>query len=290
MKHTELNWPASDGLPLFAQSWEPEGSPKAVLCLVHGLGEHTGRYAHVARALTAAGYAIVGSDLRGHGKSEGQRGHTPSYDMLLADIGLLMDQTATRYGDPPRFLYGHSLGGNLVLNSALRRAKTLSGGATRPDDTRPAGVIATSPWLGLAFAPPPWKHGLARLMDRLWPAFSTPSGLETTGLSRDPKIAQAYLADPLVHDRVSARLGASLIEAGNWAVERASELDLPLLLMHGTADRLTSAPTSQRFADRADGSVTLKLWDGFFHELHNEPEQEDVIAFMIDWLHDHTPA
>ncbi|HRI56124.1 MAG TPA: lysophospholipase, partial [Anaerolineae bacterium] len=186
----------------------------------------------------------------------------------------VLAQAEQRFPGKPRFLYGHSLGGNEVLNYALRR---------RPDL---AGVVSTSPGLRTAFQPPALQLAAGRLMNRIWPAFTMPNGLELAAISRDPAVVAAYQADPLVHDRLSARLGMSLLESGEWAIAHAAEFPLPLLLMHGTADRLTSAPASQQFAAQAP-NCTLKLWEGLYHETHNEPEKEEVIGFVVDWLQRH---
>ncbi|HSN75087.1 MAG TPA: lysophospholipase [Anaerolineae bacterium] len=271
MKLTDVTWTSTDGLPLVGRCWEPEVEPRAVVCLVHGLGEHCGRYAHVAATLTDAGYAVLACDQRGHGRSGGKRGFIPSYDALMDDIGLLLTQAKERFPGKPRFLYGHSLGGNEVINYALRRKPDL------------AGVISTSPGLRTAFKPPAVQLTVGRLMNRLWPAFTMPNGLELAALSRDPAVIAAYQADPLVHDRLSARLGIELLESGEWAIAHAAEFPVPLLLMHGTADRLTSYQASQEFASQAP-NCTLKLWDGLYHETHNEPEKEEVIGFVTDWL------
>lgn len=267
---------SADGLLLVGRCWEPDGEPKAVVCLVHGLGEHCGRYAHVAAALNDAGYAVLASDERGHGRSEGKRGHIPSYDALMDDISLLLTQAAERYPGKPRFLYGHSLGGNEVLNYALRR---------RPDV---AGVVSTSPGLRPGFKPPALQLAAGRLMNRLWPAFTMPNSLEVDAFCRDPAVIAAYQADPLNHDRLSARLGIGLLEAGEWALAHAAEFPVPLLLMHGTTDRLTSPAASVEFASRAP-NCTLQLWEGFYHETHNDPEKDQVIAFMVRWLDEHMP-
>jgi alpha-beta hydrolase superfamily lysophospholipase len=170
------------------------------------------------------------------------------------------------------------LGGNLVLNYALRR---------RP---RLAGVIATSPLLRLAFQPPAVKVTLGRIMNSLWPAFSQASGLETKALSRDPEVVRVYENDPLVHDHVSARMFMSFYQAGLWALEHAAEFPLPLLIMHGSADRLTSAEASREFADHVPGDCTFKLWDGLYHETHNEPQKQEVFNFLLTWLKAHTPT
>lgn len=277
MAHEELSWPAHDGLDLYAQCWTPD-APRAVVGLIHGLGEHSGRYAHVAAALNRAGYAVLAFDLRGHGRSAGPRGHTPSYEALLADIDRLIEQVGQRFPGLPAFLYGHSLGGNLVLNHALRRRPAL------------AGVVATSPGLRLAFEPPPIKVALARVMNALLPAFVQPNGLEVAALSRDPQVVHDYTHDSLVHDRISARLFVGFFEAGRWALAHAAEMALPLLLVHGDADRICAVEGSREFAAQAPGDCSLQAWAGLYHETHNEPEKEQVLQFAIDWLDAHLPA
>jgi len=268
---TTWNFQSEDGITFFAREWKPD-SAKAVIALVHGHGEHIGRYEHVAEAMNAAGYAMTGFDLRGHGRSTGKRGHAPSYDALLDDVMRFLRQTAARFPDMPIFLYGHSLGGNLVINTALRRKPAVK------------GVIATGPWLRLAFEPPAAKISLAKTMQSILPGLLQSSGLETAALSHDEAVVRAYENDPLVHDKISARLFVVMYDAGLWALEHASELTLPMLLMHGSADRLTSADASREFAERAGEKVTLKIWDGAYHEIHNEPEKEDVFRTMIAWM------
>ena len=286
MQHIEFTRKSSDGLDFFFQGWQPEPAPRGVVCLVHGLGEHSGRYVHVAAALNAAGYAVLGFDLRGHGKSGGPRGHAPAYDTLMDDIGRLLDEAAARFPNLPRFLYGHSLGGNLVLNYALRRC---SGQALR-GNPQIAGVISTSPAIRTAIPPPALQLALGKLMYSIKPAMQMPNGLALDGLARDPEVIRAYASDPLVHNKISVRLALDMLQAGEWALAHAAEFPLPLLLVHGTADKLTSAAASQEFASRAGANCTLKLWEGFYHETHNEPEKAEVLGFMIDWLRAHTTS
>jgi acylglycerol lipase len=278
VQHAELGWQTSDGLQVFGQLWQPEVPARAVVCLVHGLGEHSGRYTHVAAALTEAGFGMLGFDLRGHGQSQGQRGHTPSWGILLDDIAQALEQGRERFGDCPQFLYGHSLGGTLVLNYGVRARPNL------------AGVIATGPLLRPAFDPSAWKLSLGRLMYKVWPGFSMNNELDTTGVSRDAAVVKAYVNDPLVHDRISARMALDMLECGEWLLQHASEFDLPLLLMHGGADRLCSPQAVREFADRVDGECTYHGWEGLYHEVHNEPEQRSVFQVMIDWLNAHTQA
>jgi len=272
MQHFEFGWQTEDGLRLYAQDWQPDTEPKAAVCLVHGLGEHSGRYAHLAASLNQAGYALLASDLRGHGKSEGQRGHTPSYEALLDDISQLLEEAAARCPDRPCFLYGHSLGGNLVIEYALQRRPPL------------AGVVATGTLFQPAFEPPAWKVTLGKIMYNLWPTLTMSNELDRQALSRDPEVVRAYNDDPLVHDRLSARLGMDMLQSGLWSLEHAAKFALPLLLMHGSADRLTSAQASREFAAQAGDGCTLRVWDGFYHEIHNEPEQGQVFAYLLEWL------
>lgn len=272
MKHSEFEFKTFDGLSLFGQSWQPEDRPRAVVCLVHGIGEHSGRYVHVADSLIQSGYALISFDLRGHGKSEGPRGHIPSYEAIMQDISSLLEVSNKKFPQSPFFLYGHSLGGNLVLNYVLRRQSHLK------------GVIATAPWLRLAFEPPAFKIALGKITNYIWPSFSQKSGLDTKALSRNLKVVHAYENDPLVHDRISARMFISFYQAGHWALEHALELPIPLLLMHGGADRLISVEASREFTGKITKNCTLKIWDGLYHEIHNEPEKEEVFKFLIDWL------
>jgi acylglycerol lipase len=273
-----LNWQTSDGLELYAQLWEPEQKPRGVVCLVHGLGEHCGRYGHLGTALTRAGYALSAYDLRGHGKSEGQRGHAPSWDALLDDIALSLDKARQRYPGTPQFLYGHSFGASLVLTYALQRQPQI------------AGVIATGPLLRPAFQPPAWKTALGKALYQLWPTFALNNEVDPKAVSRDPNVVEAYVNDPLVHDRVSARMGMDLLNKGTWALEHASEFKLPLLLMNGDADALCSPRCVGEFARSAGALCTYKAWPGLFHEIHNEPEQEQVFDYLISWLNEHTPS
>jgi len=270
MKIFESKREGNDGITFHIRTWEPEGKTKAIVALVHGIGEHAGRYENVARALTNAGYALAGYDLRGHGKSTGPRGHIPSYDALMDDIGAFISMLGEKYPGQPIFLYGHSLGGNQVINYALRRHPKI------------AGVIATGPWLKLSFQPSPFKVALGKFMNNIAPSLTQPSGLDTKGLSHDAEVVRLYDNDPLGHDRVSARLFVSGYEAGLWAFDHAPELALPLLLMHGGADPITSAEASRQFAEKAGKNVTLRIWDGMYHEIHNEPDQAEVFKVMIE--------
>lgn len=270
----ESEFQGADGISLFQRTWTPSGEARCIVCLVHGLGEHGRRYLELASAFSQASCGFVTFDLRGHGKSPGQRGHVPQYSLLLDDIDAFLKGIAGEHPGIPLLLYGHSLGGNLVLNYVLRRNPSL------------AGAIVTSP--GLAPTAPPSHVELlfGRLMAFVYPRFSMPNKLDLSGLSRDVIALEKYMRDPLVHDKISVKLGLEVLRAGQWAIAHASELSMPLLLMHGTADRITSAPATETFSRRAGALCKLKLWDGYYHELHNEPEKEAVFQYVLNWIDD----
>jgi alpha-beta hydrolase superfamily lysophospholipase len=278
MKTFEANLKSKDGIDLFVRGWEPENKPKAIVALIHGLGEHTGRYQHVARAMTDAGYVFAGFDLRGHGKSGGIRGHFPSWDAVLEDIKDFFIFLTQRYPNLPQFLYGHSLGGLIVLTYALKKKKGLK------------GVIASSAGLRSPTHEQKVKVMLAKALGSLAPAMLIPSGLDSTLLSHDPDVIRAYNNDPLVHDRISLGFGKDGLKATDYVWSHAHEFSVPLLLMHGAADRNTYPHGSADFAKLAaknNPDVTLKLWDGMYHEIHNEPEKQQVFQLIVDWLNRH---
>jgi len=272
VQHRESELTAGDGTRLFAQSWVPDADAIGAVAIVHGLGEHSGRYAEVAEALGRARYAVMGFDLRGHGRTGGQRGHVGNYGVLLDDIGLLIEKAPDLCGRLPVFLYGHSLGGNLVLNYALRRQPQI------------AGLVVASPLLRLTSAPPLWKRMLGRVMNRIGPRFSLQGRIDPQDLSHDPSAIRLLEQDPLVHRRVSARLGTAMLDTGQWALDNAGGLALPTLLMHGSADPVTSPDASAEFARRAGDKCAFRVWEGLYHELHWETKRDAVIQVIIDWL------
>lgn len=273
MKSLEITWKAHDGLDIFAQLWEPKViQPRAVVCLVHGLGEHSSRYAHVAEAFTKEGFILLASDLRGHGRSGGARGHISSIEDFMMDIEVLLEHAHTRYAGLPLFLYGHSLGGIQVLYYGLVRKPNVK------------GVIATSAGLHSALEKQVVKVVLAKVLGTLMPDASIASGLDPTTISRDEKVVQAYINDPLVHDKVSFGFGKIFLGVNKWILEHADDFSLPLLLMHGKNDKLAFSSSSIEFATPLKEKCTLVLWDGAFHELHNEPEQIEVFKTMTLWM------
>jgi alpha-beta hydrolase superfamily lysophospholipase len=275
MYHTDFNWrTGTDQLKIYGQVWQPMpgNEVKAVIALVHGMGEHSGRYRRFAEFLTQKGIAIISFDQRGHGKSQGKKGHITHYNQLLDGIDELLERTRLQFKDKPVFLYGHSMGGNLVLNYALKKPHKVK------------GLIVTGPLLRLAFEPPVIKVKLAYLMRNLYPAFTLATNLNTDHLSRDKDIVKAYAKDRLVHDRISSSFFINTYEAGLYALQHANELKVPTLLMHGGEDKITSADASEEFARKARVVCDFVRWDGMYHEIHNEPEKEAVLEQVSDWI------
>ncbi len=273
MPNEEFSWTTKDQLKLFAQAWTPEGEVKAVLALVHGLGEHSGRYQDVARTLNREGYALFGFDLRGHGRTEGPRGHF-SYTAALDDVDRLINEAQKLFPGKPVFLYGHSMGGNLVLYYAMKRMPTCL-----------LGIISTSPALGTAKPVPGWKILLARVMKGISPTMPMDNGMDLAGLSRNPNIIATYKSDPMVHPLISARLGWDLLQSGPWLVEHAAEFPpIPLLIMQGSADRIVDPAATKKFVKNVKGDITFQLWAGDYHELHNEPNRDEVFKVLLHWL------
>lgn len=263
---------AKDGTSLFTESWRVD-DPRAVVVLTHGHGEHTNRYLHVGRALTAAGCSAYAYDLRGHARSGGPRGHAPGYEAILDDLQNIIDWAQTENPGRRLFLYGHSTGGQITLNFALRR---------KPDV---AGVIASSAWLRLVFVPPPWKIALGRVLARVWPGFAIPKGLENTHMSHDLQWLEAQRYPELSCNVLTARMAVEFVAAGEDAIHRAPELALPLLMLHGSADDLTDPAATRLFCDRAGCTdKTYHLYDGLYHELHNETDRQTVLQDITSWL------
>ncbi len=272
MKKNSITIQTHDGLNLFYQSWEPDSAPRAVVCFLHGLGEHSNRYEHVAEFLVNNGFALHAIDLRGHGKSDGQRGHLRDIEDYFRDTDLLIQTAKQLLPDLPVFLYGHSLGAIIALCYTLSRKPSLQ------------GVVATNPGFSNALKKQKLKLFLAKALGPIFPTISIPTGLAAAEISRDPEVVQKYLQEPLVHGQSTLGWAANLLRATDWAPQHASEFNLPLLLMHGTADTIAYAIGSQEFAASVRSDCTLKLWDGLTHEIHNEPEKDQVLAYLKDWL------
>jgi alpha-beta hydrolase superfamily lysophospholipase len=262
---------------IFTQWWLPDGEPRAVVAIVHGYAEHSGRYTHLAAFLNARGYAVEALDLRGHGQSSGRRAFVGSFSEYLSDVARFLRAVHERHHGKPVFLLGHSMGGGIATLFVIAR---------KPDI---AGLILSGPALRVRSAPVGLKMRALRLLGKAVPTYSL-KPLPASAISRDPAVVEAYENDPLVY-RGGMRIGHGA--ASMRALERVQldmeEIDVPLLILHGTDDKLTSPEGSEELAERARSTdKTLKLYDGLYHEVFNEPEQETVMHDLAEWLDAHT--
>ena len=254
----------------YGRVWEAKKT-KAVVALVHGMGEHSGRYQHVAKKLTDDHFSVIAFDHFGHGKTTGKRGHNPSFDAVLESVSKTIEKAQELFPNKPIFLYGHSMGGNTVINYALRKSTTIT------------GIIATSPFLKLAFVPPRIKLAVGKLLQKIAPSITMGNELNANDISRDKIEVDKYINDPLVHDKISPNFSLTFIETGKWAIENAHKLKTPLFLLHGTSDKIIDYKGTQEFANNAD-NTTLKLYERGYHELQNDLCKEEMLQDVLIWL------
>lgn len=279
-QHTTGTLQTPDGITLHTESWLPDGPPKAAVLIVHGLAEHIGRYAHVAEYLVARGYAVYGLDHRTHGRSGGEpRVYITDFGRVLDDLKQYFDQVQAAQPGRKIFIYGHSMGSFLATAFTVRYQSEIaglisSGSPLHIEDTVPTSIIQISNLLKVV-AP---RLKLVKL--------------DLNSVSRDPAVIAAYNADPLVVNQpVRLGMAAGYQTAVAQLKQNLSQLRLPLLLLHGGADRITPASGSEQLYQAAQSSdKTLKIYPGLYHEIHNEPEQNTVFADIVTWLDGHVPA
>jgi alpha-beta hydrolase superfamily lysophospholipase len=278
-----------DGLRLHLRHWPAPVPARGTVQIVHGLGEHIGRYEHVAAALNAAGWDVIGHDQRGHGRSEGARGTIPHPDALLADLARVMDEWRRRPGQMDvmghagrrraHLLLGHSMGGLVAARFVAEGLAATPAGWQRGVD----GLVLSSPALEIPLAGA--QKLLLALLAPLAPRVRLANGLDPAWVSRDPAVVAAYRADPLVHDRVTPGLVRFMVDGGVFARAQAGAWRVPTLLMWAGADRCVVPAGSAAFAAAAPPAVLgAREWPGLFHEIFNEPEQAQVLAELTRWL------
>jgi len=271
-----------DGLTLRGRDWPVSGG-RGTIVLVHGLGEHVGRYEHVAASLNQRGWRVVGFDQRGHGASEGERGRLGAADDLLADLAPVLD-LAHAAAPRPLVLLGHSMGGTVA-------ARFVAGGleSPRPGWYRPVdALVLSSPALetGMSMA----QKAMLATIGPVTPNLAVGNGLKPEWISRDPAVVAAYVADPLVHDRIAPRLARFIVDGGDTVRALAARWTVPTLLLYAGSDRCVAPAGSAAFAASAPASVvTTHVFPALFHEIFNEPEKAQVLSVLGDWL-DTLPA
>lgn len=271
--HTEVIKTA-DGLQLFSQSWTPANPPRGHLLIVHGYAEHSSRYKHVAEFFTGEGFAVHTFDLRGHGRSGGKTAYVDRFDLYLKDLTAVLDHLKVSVGDTPIFLLGHSMGGAIVTLFVITR---------QPKRIR--GILLSGAALKVNEDISPLLQKVSGVVGAWLPKVKTIK-LDTKAMSRDPKVVEDYENDPLVyHGGTYARTGAELIRATKQIRANMEKFKLPVLIMHGTADRLTDPEGSKELERRAGSEdKRLELYNELYHELLNEPEQKQVMGDMLEWM------
>lgn len=264
---------ASDGTRLFYRRWQAASPARAVCLLVHGLSEHSGRYARLAQDLTARRFSVWAMDHRGHGRSDGKRGDCRSLGQFVEDLHRLVEEAARMEPSLPRLMVGHSLGGLIALSYAVQH----------PDRIKAAAV--SSPALRLAHPTDPLTVFVVENVARLRPATPFNNGVNPRMLSHDPEVVEEYVRDPLVHKVLTARCAVALRDAMRDSLHLAAQLKIPCLLLQAGADEICDAAAAAEFARAAsDGLLTFRRYDGLYHEIFNEVKRERVIEELCRWL------
>lgn len=275
MKHTEGTFIGFGGTHLFYQSWLPEANVQAVMVLVHGLGGHSSLFSSVAAYLVPQGFEVYAFDLRGHGRSPGQRGYINSWMEFREDLRAFLQEVQRQRSICPCILWGHSLGGTITLDYALRLHDGIQ------------GLIVTAPALANVSIPP-LKLFLGRSMSRVFPRFSLKLGIPRDMISQDAKILDAFTQDPLRHQYGSARLATEFFSTVDWIYNHASDLKIPLLIMHGSADRVTLPEGSRAFFQRVIFHDKEHYeYPGNYHDLYMENDYNEIFSDLDNWLERH---
>ncbi len=263
-----------EGIDLLVRRWSPEVTPRGVVQIVHGLGEHSGRYLRVAAALLDQGLAVIAWDHRGHGRSGGLRGHVDGFEQYSDDLRRVFDLGVSAWpGAFPRFIYGHSLGGLIALHARLDAP-----------DLPLRGMILSNPALREVLETPGWKRLLGRALSRLAPQIRLHTGLAPERISRDPAEVKAYAQDPLIHDLVSTRFYTSYVAAMTRVHDAPQGISLPTLWLISGSDRICDPEANRRFAAALGPTTTVREWAESYHEGHNDLQREEVAQAVRMWL------
>jgi acylglycerol lipase len=293
-RHEDGHREIAPGVSAYWQAWLPQDPARAVVVIVHGLHEHSARYAHVGARLAAAGLAVYAADHRGHGRSDGRRANIERMTLIVEDLNSFVRFAIERHPGLPVFMVGHSLGGLIALHYATEPGAT-EPGATELGATEPGalldGLVVSGPAVE-ALAGSALQRRLAGVLSTLVPNLGVVAIDADQKISRDPEVVRAYRADPLVYrGKVKARTGAEMLATMEGLPARLPRLSIPLLLLHGTDDRIC-APAGSAMVHEAVSSPdkTLRQYQGLYHEVFNEPEREAILTDLLSWLNQHLPA
>jgi acylglycerol lipase len=279
LDHAEGTFEGSGGIHLFEQSWRPKGAARGVLVIMHGLKDYSGHYAWVAEALVERGYAVYAFDLRGHGRSEGDRVWVNAFDEYLNDLDIFVRRVREKEPGKPLFIFGHSMGGAIVTLYTLTRKPQI------------AGLLLSGPALKPGSDVSGFLIGVTKFLGSVFPSLGV-LNLDNKSFSRDPAVVAGMDTDPLIYNKAGpARTASELLKAMEQIQEHMEEMTVPFIAMHGTADKLTNPEGSKDLYAKAKSTdKTLKLYDGFYHDLLHEPEKQTVFNDLAGWLDAHTAA
>ncbi|MGF1589675.1 MAG: alpha/beta hydrolase [Pleurocapsa sp.] len=272
--HASGTFPGANELDLYYQSWHPQTLARAVLVIVHGHGGHSGIFTRMVEYLTERDYIIFSFDLRGHGRSPGQRGYINNWAEYRADLNAFLKLVKTTEPDFPLFLIGQSMGGTIALDYVLRASAQLP------------GLILMSPALGLSISP--WKLLIGKMLSRILPHFALNTGIDISAGSRNPEMIAACAQDRLRHRQGTARLATELLQTIDWINAHAREIKIPILILHGGADTITPLKSSQIFFEHLTiADKEIHEYPDSYHELHNDLNYQEVLTDMENWLKKH---
>jgi len=273
MEHEEGRFRGHKNLNLYYQCWLPATGPEAILLVVHGAAEHSGRYTNLVNYFVPKGYAVCGLDHRGHGKSEGLRGYVERFSDYLNDLKTFFDIVRNEHVDTKIFLIGHSMGGTIATAFTVHYQHEL------------AGLLLSGAGVKVGSSLSPALIVAVRMLSLLLPKMGI-TALDASAISQDKAVVDAYVSDPLVYrGKIRVRFGAEMIKTMQKLPDQIPKINLPILIMHGTADRLCDPEGSQMLYERVSSAdKTLKLYQGFYHEIFNEPGHKQVLADMEAWL------
>jgi len=276
MIYQHRSFQGKDGVTLFKQSWLPKEEVKAVILLVHGFGEHSSRYEHVAEFLTSKGFGIETFDLRGHGKSDGRRAFVNSFDEYLSDLDVFYTEVKKQYPQTPLFLYGHSMGATISALYIITRSPNINGLLISGISLKTGADIS------------PMLIKMSSIVGKYAPKMKT-TKLDEHSISRDPVVVKNYNEDPLNYrEGIPARTGLEMLTAMQRIQVQMDKIKLPVLIMYGSSDKLCNPEGSiELFEAVSSEDKTLKMYPGFYHEIHNDPEKQRVFEDVAGWIAGH---